>query len=117
MIRKLQKALEELTGAYYEEAPKNAEYPYAVFSCQRLGEEEGTEKYALEINVWDQYIYYSRAEEMMDELEKTLHRGIFCTKDFIIRIFKDQRKNIPDPDKSMKRVREQFEMKVCRKEG
>lgn len=117
MNRKLRKVLEELTGAYYEEAQKNAKYPYAVFSMQRLGDEEGTEKYVLEINVWDQHFHYSRAEEMMDNIEKTLHRGIFCTDDFIIRIFKDQRKNIPDSDKTLNRIRAQFEMKVCRKEG
>lgn len=117
MNRKLRKVLEELTGAYYEDSPENAEYPYAVFSLQKLGEEEGIEKYILEINVWDQHAYCSRAEKMTDDLEKLLHRGIFYTENFLIRIFADRRQNIPDQDKNIKHIREQYEMKVCRKEG
>ena len=70
----LKKELEVLTGAYSEEAPEEAVYPYAVFSAQRLEESEGKQTFTLEINVWDQHPYYSRAESVMDMLEKKLHR-------------------------------------------
>lgn len=117
MSGKLKKALKELTGAYYEEAPKEAVYPYAVFSLRRIGEEDGAEAYYLEVNVWDSSPYYSGAEEMMDALEEKLHRRSFSTEDMLIRTFRGNRQNVPDPDKTLKRVREQFEMKVYRKEG
>ena len=112
----LKKELEALTGAYSEEAPEKAEYPYAVFSAQRLGESEEKQSFTLEINVWDQHPYYSRAESIMDTLETKLHRCNHMTENGLIRIFKGKRVNVPDPDKSMKRVRELFEMYVYERE-
>ncbi len=117
MNSQLKKALSELTGAYYEEAPKEARYPYTVFSVRRISEEDGVETYSLEIDAWDNSPFYSGAEDMMDTLELKLHRCSFSTEGLLIRTYKGNRQNIPDPDKSLKRVREQFEMKVYRKEG
>ena len=112
----LKKELEVLTGAYSEEAPEEAVYPYAVFSAQRLEESEGKQTFTLEINVWDQHPYYSRAESVMDMLEKKLHRCNHRTDGALIRTFKGKRVNVPDPDKRMKRVRELFEMHVYESE-
>lgn len=112
----LKKEIEKLTGAYYEEAPEKEEYPYKVFSMRRLSDSEGLQNYALEVNVWDKHQHYSRAERVMDELEQKLHRCNHVTGEFAIRIFRGQRQNVPDPDKSIKRVREQFEMQVYLRE-
>ena len=112
MNQKLKKEIEALTGAFPEEARKDVEYPYKVFSLRRISDEEGIQKYVLEINVWDQHQFYSRAESIMDALEHELHRCNHVTEQFLIRIFKGQRENVVDPDKSIKRVREQFEMHV-----
>ena len=112
----LKKELEQLTGAFYEEASAEDAYPYMVFSAKRLSESCGKQIYSLEINVWDQNEYYSRAENMMDDLEKKLHQRVHMTERFLIRIFKGMRQNVPDPDKTIKRVREQFEMHVFEKE-
>jgi len=71
--------------------------------------------YVLEVNIWDQGQYYSKAEAMMDELEKKLHRNSYMTEGYLIRIFKGKRQNIPDPDRTLKRVQEQFEMHVYEK--
>lgn len=113
----LKKELEQLTGAFYEETPKETPYPYAVFSIRRTDETDGRQTYILEINVWDQHLYYSRAENIMDELEHKLHRCNHLTDGYLIRIFRGQRQNVPDPDKEIKRVREQFEMYVYEREG
>lgn len=117
MSQSLKQVLEELTGAYYEEAPGDAAYPYTVFSMRRTSEADGRQTYSLEINVWDQHAYYSRAENLMDTLEKKLHRTNRLTNEYLIRIFKGARQNVPDPDKSIKRVREQFELYVYESEG
>lgn len=115
-MKSLEKELEELTGAYHEEAPGEAVYPYMVFSAKRLSEDEGKQLYTLEVNAWDQYPYYSRAEKLMDCLEKKLHRCNHMADGFLLRIFRGSRQNIPDPDKTIKRVREQFELQVFEKE-
>lgn len=116
MSQKLNKELERITGAFNEEAPEDAAYPYAVFSARRISESDRKQIYSLEINVWDQNAYYSRAESMMDELEQKLNRCNQMTDLFLIRIFEGQRQNVPDPDKTIKRVREQFEMHVYERE-
>ncbi len=53
---------------------------------------------------------------MMDALEKKLHRTNHLTGEYLIRIFKGARQNVPDPDKSIKRIREQFELYVYERE-
>lgn len=116
MSQKLKEEIKTLTGAFPDEAPKDVTYPYKVFSANRISESDGRQQYNLEINVWDQHQYYSRAESLMDELEAKLHRCNHMTERFLIRIFKGQRENVPDPDKSIKRVREQFEMYVYERE-
>jgi hypothetical protein len=112
----LKKEIENLTGAFCEEAPEDVSYPYSVFASRRLSDSDGRMNYVLEINVWDQHRYYSRAESVMDELEQKLHRCNHITDDYLIRIFKGQRQNVTDVDKSIKRVREQFEMHVYQRE-
>lgn len=112
----LEKEIEKLTGAFYEEAPKDVTYPYAVFSLKRISYTAGKQTYILEINVWDRNSYYSRANSMMSELEKKLHRCNHITESYLIRIFKGQRNPVPDPDKDIKRVMEQFEMYAYERE-
>ncbi len=112
----LKAELEQLTGAFYEEAQKNTPYPYAVFSARRTGETDERQTYILEINVWDQHTHYSQAENIMDGLERKLHRCNFLTDRYLIRIFRGDRQNVPDPDKDIKRVREQFEMYIYERE-
>lgn len=116
MSQKLNRELETLLGGHCEEAPEAAEYPYIVFSAVRTGDDGGRQQYVLEVNVWDQGMFYSRSESMMDTLEKKLHQQVYSSEDFLIRIFKGRRQNIPDPDNSIKRVREQFEMYVFEKQ-
>lgn len=116
MSQKLVRELETLLGGFCEEAPEAAEYPYIVFSAARTGDDGGRQQYILEINVWDQGKFYSRSESVMDNLEKKLHQQVYASEDFLIWIFKGRRQNIPDADKSIKRVREQFEMYVFEKQ-
>lgn len=117
MSLELDRELELMTGAYCEEAPQKAEYPYAVFSARRLSEIDGTQNYTLEIDVWDQAERYSRAEDMMDRLERKLHRCNHITGNgVLIRIFKGSRQNVRDPDPAIKRVRQQFEMHIYERE-
>lgn len=116
MSQTLNKELEKLLEAYCEVAPENAKYPYKVFSAKKLSEADNKGTYVLEVNVWDQHPYYSRAESIMDKLEQKLHRCNHMTDKHFIYIYKGKRQPIPDPDKTIKRVMEQFEMYVYDKE-
>ncbi len=111
----LKGTVETLTGAFYEEAPEDTPYPYLVFTMKRISENGGMQTYILEVNAWDQHDFYSRAESLMDELEGELHQRIHMTDEFLFRFFRGERQNLPDTDKSIRRVREQFEMQVYEK--
>ena len=110
ILRLLKDELEDYLGAYYMEAPEGATYPYAVFELNRLSENDERQAILLEINVWDKHRYYSRAEEMMDTIEKNLHGYGQLSNDDIFYCFNGSRKPIPDEDKQIKRIREQFEL-------
>lgn len=116
MKSELKRELEQLTGAYYERAPQEATYPYAVFSARRTGEIDGRQAYVMEINVWDQHQHYSRAENIMDGMERKLHQRNCLTDRYLIRIFRGPRQTVEDPDRDIKRVREQFEMYIYERE-
>jgi hypothetical protein len=113
---KLKRFLEELLEGYSDEAPEDATYPYKVFSIRKLVAEDGISSYMLEVNVWDKHRYYSRAESVMDKLEKLLNKQVFNTQDLVIYTYIGQRDNIVDQDKQIKRVRGQFEIRVVSKE-
>lgn len=116
MTIKLKRFLEELIDGYSDEAPDNAEYPYKVFSAKKILNDDNISYYALEINVWDKNKTYSRAETIMDELEKKLDRQTFLEKDFFAYTYIGARNNVLDPDKAIKRVMEQVEIRVVERE-
>lgn len=109
-MKKLKDELEEYIGAFYNEAPKEAKYPYGVFGLRRLGTEDERQRFVLEVNVWDKSPYYSRAEAMMDEIEEKLDGCLSLSDDTLFYCYIGAREPVEDKDKSIKRIREQFEL-------
>ena len=116
MTVKLKRFLENLIDGYSDEAPENADYPYKVFSARKLSDDDGIAHYILEVNVWDKGKTYSRAETLMDELEKKLNKQTFLVKELFAYTYTGSRENVSDPDRAIKRVREQFELRVVERE-
>ena len=112
----LKKFLEKLIDGYSDEAPDSAEYPYKVFSIKKISNEDNISNYVLEVNVWDKNKTYSRAETIMDGLEKKLDSQTFLEKKFLVYTYLGTRNNVPDPDKAIKRVRGQFEIRIVERE-
>ena len=116
MTNHLIENLKSMIGGAHEEEEEKQKYPFKVFSFKRLTHEGCYSTYDLEVNVWDSHRFYSRAEAMMDELEKALDFAEVLTEKMLIRTFKGKRENIPDPDKSIKRIRENFTLHVYERE-
>ena len=110
ILRLLKDELEEYLSAYYMEAPEDAQYPYAVFELNRLTENYERQAMILEVNVWDKHKYFSRAEAKMDDIEKLLHGYFELTNHDVFYCFNGSRMAVPDDDKQIKRIREQFEL-------
>ena len=116
MTNHLVENLKIMVGGKHEEEEVQQNYPYKVFSLKRLTHEGCLSTYNLEVNVWDSHKFYSRAEVIMDELEERLNFGEVMTKKMLIRTFKGEREIIPDPDKSIKRIRAKFLLHVYERE-
>ena len=109
-MRSLKDELEEYLSAYYVDAPEDAEYPYVVFELTRTQEDYDRQSYILEINVWDKHKYYSRAEAKMDDIEKLLNGCYELSTQDLFYVFNGNRQVVPDDDRQIKRIREQFEL-------
>lgn len=113
LLRKIESIISNKKAkSYNEEADLSAEYPYSVFSLRvyDLGVPAiGT----LEVNVWDSYKSYARVDDVMDDIEETVNDQVFADQDFILRMYKGQRNHIVDSDRNIKRVREQFEIRIA----
>lgn len=106
----LKNQLEVYLGAYYSEAPENATYPYAVFDISILSKEDNRNNCTLEINVWDKNRYYSRAENMADDISKLLDGSIKLSDELLFYCYDGSRDHVLDEDKQIKRIRMQFEL-------
>jgi len=104
-------------NVYDNEAPQEANYPYAVVTSKRLTIDDNISKWIVEVNVWDKNKYYSRAEATMDSIEKELDFKRLLSGSNFLCLFKAQRDNVEDSDKSIKRVRTQFDMTVYESEA
>jgi len=109
-------AINSIVTAYDNEAPTEAIYPYAVVSTKRLNADDSISKWIVEINVWDKNKYYSRSESLMDEIDKELDFKNMKLSSCFLCLFKAQRDNIPDSDKTIKRVQTQFDMTIYESE-
>lgn len=93
---------------YSDEAPDEAEYPYAVIELART-KDDIVSTYELEVNVWDEYKTYSRADSKMDDIEEILDKTVVGNGHYTIVIHKgDSRDHVTDESKEIKRVRALF---------
>jgi len=100
-------------SVFYKTAPEDAKYPYYVFEIRRLSGDGPVDNYILEINAWDKHHTSSRIEAGMDKIDALDgFKEIFNEDSFAFVIYKGARNSIDDEDKSIKRIREQMELKV-----
>lgn len=100
-------------GIYYQRAEKDAAFPYVVFEIRRLGESDGIERCVLELNAWNQDMTASAIEDIMDQIEEGIHRNLQTEENRTYIIYRGPRQPVDDEDKSIRRIREQFEMQLC----
>lgn len=118
MIKELKDVIKEILedatqkSTFYQKADKEEGYPYTVFDFRRIGSDYGVDKFILEVNSWDNHETSSRIEKIMDDLETEVHANNIVTEIGSVTIYKGPREPVPDENKDIKRIREQFEMHV-----
>lgn len=102
--------LGECAETYYAEAPDTAQFPYLCFELRLLREESGKYQYILEINAWNKENTVV-LDEIMDTVEKKLNFYKHIDADIQFSIYIGSgRQLVEDVEKSIKRIREQFEL-------
>lgn len=112
-LRKHIKAiLDEYATSYYVNASDKAIYPYLCYEMRVINSEDNKSSYILEINAWSKENTVV-IDEIMDAVEKKLNFYKHVDENLLISTYKGQnREFVEDNDKTIKRIREQFEMQV-----
>lgn len=102
MLRSL---LSHLCDIYHIDAPETATYPYAVEESRKITTTSRYNLvYAIEINVWDKYKTYSRAETIADQIESVLDGECILIDGGAVYITANIKQNVDDSDKQIKRM-------------
>ncbi len=116
--KQLRKKISEVvTNNYYDQAPDNATYPYAVYDLAELNHYDGLTIMELEINLYDYGTNTSRIEELADKLQDTLHEYFFINHAIQFTCFRGLRQKVEEDDKQLIRRRLTFELRVHILEG
>lgn len=106
-----------ITNVYYDQAPDNATYPYIVFDLAELYHEDGRTLMELEANVIDYGTSTTRAEDIADRLQYTLHRMNYINAFIQFRVYRGLRQKVEEEDKQLIRRRLTFEVHLHQLKG
>jgi hypothetical protein len=101
------KLAESGTNIYFEEAPMNATFPYAVFTFPNsIDLETDRQDFTLQVDVWDNNLTdTTRLENATSQIDKTLHKLRFINEQYLLIFQRENRLMIPDPDLKRRQLR------------
>lgn len=94
-------------GVYHKSAPKDAVYPYKVFSLKNVSFIDSRDDFDLCVDIWgrgDRKI----AEEVADQVETLLRDTNLPQKTILPTFYRESRRDIDDPDKTLQHIQLQF---------
>lgn len=112
-IRKIiTKALKEQNiNVYYEEADKNATFPYMVYELKNSPVYLNRDDLILTIDIWDKDNKSERIEIITDNVEKLSNKNRWSEGNTYATLYLTSRVPIRDEDKQIKRRQLTFEVK------
>lgn len=103
---------EVYSGCYYRKAPADAQMPYVVYSIGNYGPAA-----YLKLDIWDNATDSTAVENLADQFETALHRLTFSNSELMVSfLFERDRQQLPDEDRSLTHLVENFSMKYYGKE-
>lgn len=106
LLRKLvQGHLQTVPGVtYHRLAPKDAAYPYKVFTLTDTGYSDARDDIYLEVDIWDRSLDPKTAEDIADQIEDLFHDANLPAPPIYPTFFRDARHNLEDPDKNLQHI-------------
>lgn len=116
-VIKLRSFLENLlssldSNVFYEDASKDAKYPYLVYNLEDSFDDGSIESFPLIIDGWDNNNDTTNLENLMSKVDNSLHRLTGGDEELFFIFYRSSRRTVRDPDKRLKRRQIEFEVKV-----
>lgn len=95
----------------FRDIPDNSQFPYIVYDLRRVQADSESEfqQYIFEVNVWG-HSTSVEVSDILDRIESIFFKFQWIDENCEITVYPGQRQFIDDEDKTIKRIREQFEM-------
>ena len=114
--RALRKLIKEKMQAvpgetYHRRAPKDATYPYKVFTLSSVAfPNSDRDDLELEVDIWDRNTTDDpkNAEEVADQVEKLFASAIYPAPPLYPAFFRENRYDLEDPDKTLQHIQLRF---------
>jgi hypothetical protein len=106
---------------YSPEAPEGAKFPYLTYDTPTTFDMSPGENIILEIDIWDDKQDTTALENLMEAIDGNgnvlnptgLNRATFYVQgSFVATLYKDEKFNVPDADKKIKRRQLRYECKI-----
>lgn len=95
-------------GTYHRAAPKDAPYPYKVFTLSSVGFTDARDDCMLEVDIWDRSLDPKTAEDMADEIEALFDGANLPSPPLFPTFFRDARFFLDDPDRNLQHLQLRF---------
>lgn len=118
-VIEIRKALQSLLSGvhneiHYEEAPDNTDYPYVVYNLPDSTDGSSLEQLVLEVDIWDTPINNNTVplETLTGEIDNALHRFKFKTTGVFFSVYRENRRNVTDPNPHIKRRQLEYQIRL-----
>lgn len=95
-------------GVYHRIAPKDAVYPYKVFTISDASFMDARDDIELEVDVWDRSNDPKTAEDVADQVEDLFRDTNLPEPPIYPTFFRENRYTLDDPDKNLQHIQLRF---------
>ena len=95
-------------GTYHRAAPKDAPFPYKVFTLTSVSFTDTRDDSMLEVDIWDRSLDPKTAEDMADEIEALFDGANLPAPPLFPTFFRDARFFLDDPDRNLQHLQLRF---------
>lgn len=103
-------------GTYHRAAPKDAAFPYKVFTLSSVSFTDSRDDFALDVDVWDRSLDPKTAEDIADSIEALFDDANLPVPPIFPTFFRDARFTLDDPDKNLQHIQLRFIVQLYEEE-